>query len=122
MNKKIIIAASVLATICAAGIIIWLIFTNSRINSPHAEIYVDGSLYKICDLSTDEKFTVETQHGFNSISVLDGAISFCDADCPDRVCIRTGAISGGAVPIICLPHRLEIRIVSGEDSIDGQIR
>ena len=122
MNKKIIIAASVLSIVCIAGVIIWMILTNSRINSPHAEIYVDGSLYRICDLSMNDEFTIETHNGFNRIRVLDGAISVCDTDCPDRVCVRIGAISGGAVPIICLPHRLEIRIVSCEDSIDGQIR
>ena len=32
------------------------------------------------------------------------------ADCPDKVCVDTGWIGNGAVPIVCLPHHLVIRI------------
>ncbi len=122
MNKKIIAAALAVAAVCAAGIISWIALKGTEVRSPQAEIYIDGSLYRTYDLAVDADFIVTTQHGFNSIRVSDGCISVYDADCPDGVCIRTGAISGGAVPIICLPHRLEVRIVSGEDVIDAQIK
>ena len=34
------------------------------------------------------------------------------SDCPDQICVRRGACSGGA-PVVCLPHRLVIRFTGG---------
>ncbi len=32
------------------------------------------------------------------------------ADCPDKICIRTGIIRLETEPIVCLPHRLMVRL------------
>jgi len=68
-----------------------------------------------------EEFTIDCGSGHNTVTVRGGTISVTEADCPDKVCVRTGAISGGTVPIVCLPHRLEIRVVNGADSVDAEI-
>ena len=39
-----------------------------------------------------------------------GRIAVVAADCPDRICVREGWLSDSASPIVCLPHRLVIRI------------
>ena len=123
MSKKTIAAWLAAALICIAGITIFLLLRGVNITDPAAEIYVDGSLYRRVSLSEESTFTVESKYGTNTISIADGKISVIAADCPDQVCVSSGAISRGAVPIICLPHRLEIRIVPGaDDDIDTQIR
>lgn len=81
-----------------------------------AEIYVDGELYRTVDLdlvSGRESFTVETEKGVNVIEVERGRIRVSDADCPDKVCVGTGWLSGGDMPIVCLPHGLVIRLLPG---------
>lgn len=123
MSKKTIAAWLTAALLCVAGITLFLLLRGMNITDPAAEIYVDGSLYRRVDLAQDAIFTVESEHGTNTIRVSEGRISVISADCPDQVCVASGAISGGAVPIICLPHRLEIRIVSAaDDDTDTQIR
>ena len=123
MSKKTIAAWLAAALLCVAGITLFLLLRGMNITDPAAEIYVDGSLYRRVDLAQDATFTVESEHGTNTIRVSEGRISVISADCPDQVCVASGAISGGAVPIICLPHRLEIRIVSAADNdTDTQIR
>ncbi len=119
MNRKIMVLSALTALIAAAGIIVWLIMQNAPRRDPAAEIYLDGELIKTVSLAEECEFTVECGGGFNTVSVLGGAIAVTDADCPDKVCVHTGAISGGAVPIVCLPHRLEIRIVDGVNSANG---
>lgn len=121
MNKKIAIAAALTALAAAAGIAVWLVMLNAPRENPAAEIYLNGELLKTVPLSEECEFTVECEDGYNIVTVRDGAVSVTEADCPDKVCVRTGAISGGAVPIVCLPHRLEIRVVNGTDSVDAAV-
>ena len=116
MSKKYVIAAALLTFICIAGIAAFIIMKNITAADPLAEIYVDGKLFRTAALSQNCEFTISTEHGINTIKVENGEIAVVSADCPDKVCVDTGAISSGVVPIICLPHRLEIRVISAQES------
>ena len=48
--------------------------------------------------------------GFNLIRVQSGTVCIADADCPDRTCVRMGAISRAGETLVCLPHRLTITL------------
>ena len=96
---------------------------QTSVADPVAEIYVDGALVRTEKLSQEQSFSLTTEYGYNDILIENGSISVKAADCPDKVCVNTGATNSSVVPIICLPHRLEIRIVSAEDAgIDAEIR
>ena len=87
-------------------------------------IYSDGKLIKTVDLHSAEEqsFTVNSADGgYNVITENDGSISDKDADCPYRLCVMTAPISDGIQPIVCLPHKLVIRIETkrGEYSLDS---
>lgn len=123
MNKKVILAAAVLALVCAGGIIAFLAMKQTTVAEPVAEIYVDGVLMRTEALSKEQSFSLTTKYGYNDILIQNGTISVTSSDCPDKVCVNTGATNSSVVPIICLPHRLEIRIVSADDEdIDIQIQ
>lgn len=117
MKRNIIIAA-IAAAVCAAAAIVWVILSGITPQNPTAEIYLDGELYKTLPLSVDCELVIETGRGSNTVTVCNGAVAVTEADCPDKVCVRTGAVSGMGTPIVCLPHRLEIRVVSGESMVD----
>lgn len=81
-----------------------------------AEIYVDGELYRSVDLdlvTEPESFTLRTDKGFNVIEIERGRIRVSDADCPDGVCVKSGWLTGGDIPIVCLPHGVVVRMTSG---------
>ena len=88
-----------------------------------ALIYQDGTQIKRLDLSIVSEpysFVVESDSGFNAIAVENGRIRVSGADCPDELCVRQGWISGGALPIVCLPHKLIIQLeYSGSHDIDA---
>ena len=78
-----------------------------------ANIYRDGELLCSVDLSLvtePYEFTLTDGRGSNVIRAEPGRIAVVDADCPDRICVRSGWHSDSAAPIVCLPHRLVIRI------------
>lgn len=120
MSKRYIFGLIAVAVLAAAGIIAYIIMKNAPTADPIAEIYQNGELIRTVPLSEDCEFTVTCAEGSNTVTVKDGAVMISAADCPDKVCVRTGAVSGGAVPIVCLPHRLEIRVVGG-DGLDAAI-
>lgn len=119
-NGKIAIAAGILTLIAAGGIAAWIIMTNIEHTDPAAEIYLNGELFKTLPLSADTELTVDCGNGYNVITIRGGKISVSEADCPDKVCVNMGEISGGT-PIVCLPHRLEIRVVNGNNDTDADI-
>lgn len=81
-----------------------------------ATVKSDGELLRTIDLdavAAPFDFTVESEYGTNTVHVERGAISVIEADCPDQICVRQGDITDGAIPIVCMPHRLVIEIEGG---------
>ncbi|BEU88375.1 NusG domain II-containing protein [Selenomonas sp. TAMA-11512] len=76
------------------------------------EIRQDGKVLYVLteqDLHAERTFTVKYQGHYNKIETGGGEVRVIEADCPDQICVRTGALHRHHGPIICLPHRLEIR-------------
>lgn len=98
-------------------------FTDQK-RGGFAEIYQNGVLIKTVSLNVDAEFTVKAENGgYNTIVIRDGKIAIVDASCPDKICIHQGAVSSGAKPIVCLPNRLVIRVVSTvKEKIDAIVR
>ncbi len=76
----------------------------------HAVIKIDGVIIRKLDLSIDETFTLETSGGKNIVEIKSGAVSVVEADCPDKICLRRGAIKNVGETIACVPHKLLIEI------------
>lgn len=119
MDRKIVIPTAALVLLAGILIVVWLCMKNGETDDPTAEIRLNGEVVKTVPLSEDCEFTVDCGGGFNTVRVKNGAVSVVAADCPDKVCVRTGEISGGGVPIVCLPHRLEIVVINGERGVDA---
>ena len=78
-----------------------------------ASVHLDGALIERIDLSAvavPYSFEITSERGHNTIHVTPGGIAVSAADCPDQICVRQGEISDGAIPIVCMPHRLVIQI------------
>jgi len=84
---------------------------NSSSEKNFAVVKVDGVIIRKLDLSIDETFTIETSGGKNIVAVKNGAVSVVEADCPDKICMRRGAIKNSGEMIACVPHKVLIEIV-----------
>ena len=105
----ILIFAAVLLT-CAAAVLL----LRGAHTGTVAEIVQDGQVLRRIDLAqvTEEySFPITSEYGTNVVTVQPGKICVSDADCPDRVCVSFGWLSKGSVPILCMPHKLMIRMV-----------
>ena len=118
----IIIAAAAAACAAAAALIFFF-----RPAGTTAEIVKDGVVIRTVDLSTAaEEYSIEIGEADgdrNTVTVRPGAICVSCADCPDKICVNTGWITkDSAYPIVCLPHRLVVRIVGGDADADAEAR
>ena len=97
-----------------------LYFVLGNTGGTIAVITVDGEELDRIDLSRVKEsydFEIRTEYGSNTVHVEPGGISVTKADCPDLICVHQGKITGGGIPIVCMPHRLVIQIEGG--NIDG---
>ena len=107
----ILFVGVLVAAICCA----WFLLPRGK--AARAEIWSEGRLLEMVELSEDRQLTVETDSGTNIICIRDGKIAVIEADCPDGYCMKRGYCDGGS-PIVCLPHSLVIRF-TGEQGVDG---
>jgi len=92
-----------------------------RAPAGYARIYKDGALTEEVNLLTvTEAYKIHiggdgvaATKSYNILEVERGRIRVAEADCPDGLCIRQGWVSGGLVPIVCLPNTVLVTFEGG---------
>lgn len=86
------------------------------------EIKIDGNVQYEFKLDEDKEITVDGyQGGMNTIVIRNKTVFMTDADCPDKICVHTAAISKTGETIVCLPHRVVVEIKGNEKAIDSVV-
>ena len=73
-------------------------------------------------LSEDGEYVIRTEGGTNTLCIRNGEAFVSAADCPGGDCMRMGRIGENGGSIVCLPHKLVIRIEGGEEEMDVLVR
>lgn len=116
-NKFFIIIFTVLAIVS-----VFIIFIASKQNVPikTAEIVQNGKVIETIDLNdVDNPYDINIDDGnggFNTVHIEKDEISISDANCPDRLCVKQGKIKNSVYPIVCLPHKLVVKIKTENDN------
>lgn len=78
-----------------------------------AVVIVDGKETDRYPLSEDREVIIKTSEGENTLVISDGCADITDADCKNRICVRSPKIKHGGETITCLPHRVTVIIEGG---------
>ena len=122
MNKNII-AVVILFMMIGLLSVLWFFFSggfraDSDNSSKIAKIYQNGKeLYAIRLDEVKESYELEIkgENGARNVILVEkGQISMKEASCPDKICVKTGPVSKGQIPITCLPNHLVIQIEEGK--------
>lgn len=87
-----------------------------------AVVTVDGREAARYPLGEDRTVTLG-EAAYNVLEISGGGAAVVEANCGDHTCVRTGRISREGETIVCLPHRLTVRIEgAGEAAFDAAAR
>ena len=114
LDFLIIIIALVLA-----GIFLIITLNGKRGNT--VEIVVDGEVTASFTMDSDTEYRVETDQGWNIVRIKGGYVTVIESDCPNQICVKHKEISKSGESIICLPHKMIVRITGGEPETDAII-
>lgn len=109
-NDILLILGLIILT--AAGMIARSLYFNG--SSDYVEIWQDGRLTATYPLGVDReeifKNGEEDGGGYNIVTIKNGEVCISKADCPDRNCVYKGVVSELNETIICLPHKLVVKL------------
>lgn len=114
-NDVILIAALLLA---GGALLLWLGLTRQA--GGVARVQVDGETVMELPLNQDARVVLGEDRHTNTLVIENGAARVEQADCPDQVCVRQGAVRYNGESIVCLPHKLIVSIEGGgSNGVDG---
>ena len=108
---------AIAVTLLLAATVFLAFMPRKTANAPAAEIYLDGKLIRSVSLDTDCEFVVTGDYT-NTVTVFNGEIAVTGSDCPGSDCIHSGWSGSTGRSIVCLPNRMEIRVVSAAGDVD----
>lgn len=125
-NKIAAAALFVLVLICASVLLLRGALTSEN---KVAVVYLNGEVIREIELDKIKEpieFDIVSGEDTNHVRAELGRIRMMSANCPDKVCVNQGWIDNGALPIVCLPHKVTIEIKGGKasdvDAVTGGVR
>ena len=99
------------------------IYMNSGSDSNNlvALVSYDGKQVLSIDMNTDKKYEVKGYLGPVKIEVNNKRIRVIEETSPNNICSKQGYVSSVTTPIICLPNKITIRLVSNREEYDSII-
>lgn len=98
------------------SLIALLVFKLTETQGSKVVVTIDGKVYNTFDLDKDMTFTVEEGGIQNTFEIKGGYVDMLDASCPDKICVEHKNIHYNHETIVCLPNKVVLEIVDGEES------
>ena len=114
--KKTDLILGVIALIAAVGI--WLFYSADAEKGLIAVVTVDGEVRAELPMDKRGIVPIETEWGYNIVTVEDGKVFVVEADCRDQICVEHKKIDKTGETIVCLPHKMVVEIIGGEEEVD----
>jgi hypothetical protein len=99
-------------------------FNNNASGTRYVEIWQDGELYGVYELNEDVEEILIEHNGMTNLIVIENETVFMkEANCPTQQCILQGKISKDKQSIVCLPHKIVVKVVDeNESEVDFIVR
>lgn len=110
MNRRDIALVVFVLAAALAGFALELTWSDS---GARLQISVEGEVFGVYDLGRDQ--TIKIGDG-NICRIEDGSAWMEWADCPDQLCVHHAHISCANETVVCLPNRVTLTVLGGEDS------
>ena len=109
-----LMAGCLLAALVCCGL--WLLLRKDGLA---VAVEQEGKASARYALNEDRIVRIEGTEGYNTLVIEGGEAWLSEADCPNLLCVKTGKIRYAGQSIVCLPHKLAVRIVGGASPLDA---
>lgn len=110
-----------LCVVLAAALALWGGYRlMHRGEGAKVRITVDGETYGTYELKGDAQTIPIKIAGTvtNTLVIQDGKADMTQAICPDLLCVHQKAISAPGETIVCLPHKIVVEVIGGEEETE----
>lgn len=85
-------------------------------------VKLNGIVTAEYSLDRTGEYELSGENGITLTLVIEkDGVSVRHAECPDKLCEKTGKISGAGQSIICLPAKISISLEGGSEEIDAAV-
>ncbi len=98
-----------LAIPLAALLAFWIFYSGLQ-KGNRVTVSVNGEEVYSLSLSENAEKNIVTDLGENVIKIENQGVRVISADCPDGICVNHREIFSSGETIVCLPHRLVVKI------------
>lgn len=110
-NNKDFLLMMILAIIAVVGF--WINHQIQKQPAACVEVSVDGTVVMTLDLHQDtDQIITGYNGGTNRLVIAQDTVRILEASCPDHLCVHQGAIEKAGEPLVCLPNRVVVQIIS----------
>ena len=109
-----LIVGCLLAALICCGL--WL---GLRRDGAAVVVEQDGKETARYALDENRTVRIKGQGGYNLLVIEGGEAWLLEADCPNLLCVKTGKIRYAGQSIVCLPHKVAVRIMGGASALDA---
>lgn len=106
----------VFAVLLAGSLVLGILFALRQPEAEYVSVRVDGVETARLSLHTDCVYQISAG---NTIEIYGGSVRMIHADCPDKICMKTGSVSQIGHSIVCAPNRVVVLITGGSHDRDG---
>ncbi len=115
-KRSIKVDIAVFAGVVIIGAVLAGVFLLGKKPGKTVVVSIDGKAIATYPLDEDrQELLIGKDGGTNRLIITKGEAWIDEADCPDKLCVHQGKISNVNESIVCLPHRITVRI-EGSDA------
>ncbi len=111
----------IMVALLALGVMLACLPRSGGAENAVVQIYREGELIRTLPLGEDRELSVSGEY-VNLVSIQDGRACILESNCPGADCVHSGWISSPGRSIVCLPNRVEIRVVGAHSDVDFVVR
>ena len=104
----------IVVILCVAGLAFLLHEVIGADGAGSVTVKVNGKIEGVYSLAEDRE--IKINGGSNVLVIKNHEADMVDANCPDKLCVNQKPVSKNHESIICLPNKIVLKIVDGEEA------
>lgn len=118
-KKKMLHDLILVGAVLAAALAVYVLVNVLGRDGQTVVVTVDGTVIAEKPITVNDAVEIKDADGYNRVVIDNREVYMESADCPDKVCVKTGRISRAGETIVCLPHKVVVKIKGGSSYDDS---